>query len=268
MQQDYIIEVEDLCFTRGEKVIFDHLNLKVPRGAISAVMGPSGTGKTTLLRVIGGQLRPDSGKVLLNGQDVCTMGREELFRARRDIGMLFQTSALFTDMNVFENVAFPLRVHTSLAEDTIRDMVLMKLNAVGLRGARDLKPSQLSGGMSRRVALARAIALDPDLIMYDEPFTGQDPISMGVILTLIHELNDALGTSTLLVSHDIHETLSIADYLFVIADGKVIGEGTPDQLKANESKRIHQFMHGDPDGPVPFHYPADDLRFDLLSEVE
>jgi phospholipid/cholesterol/gamma-HCH transport system ATP-binding protein len=268
MQQDYVIEVEDLCFVRGEKVIFDHLNLKIRRGAITAVMGPSGTGKTTLLRVIGGQLKPDSGRVLLNGRDVCSMSRDELFRARRDIGMLFQTSALFTDMNVFENVAFPMRVHTDLPEDTIRDLVLMKLNAVGLRGARDLKPSQLSGGMSRRVALARAIALDPDLIMYDEPFTGQDPISMGVILTLIRDLNDALGTSSLLVSHDIHETASIADYLFVIADGKVIGEGTPDQLREHQSSRIHQFMHGDPDGPVPFHYPADDFRFDLLSEVE
>ncbi|MEZ5599168.1 MAG: ABC transporter ATP-binding protein, partial [Pseudomonadales bacterium] len=221
MSDEYVIQVEDLCLVRGEKVIFDGLNLNVPRGAITAVMGPSGTGKTTLLRVIGGQLRPDSGRVLLNGEDVCTMSREELFRARRDIGMLFQSSALFTDMTVFENVAFPLRVHTSLPEDTIRDLVLLKLNAVGLRGARDLMPSQLSGGMSRRVALARAIALDPDLIMYDEPFTGQDPISMGVILALIRDLNSALQTSTLLVSHDIHETVGIADYLFVIADGKV-----------------------------------------------
>ncbi|MCP5179406.1 MAG: ABC transporter ATP-binding protein [Pseudomonadales bacterium] len=268
MSDEYVIQVEDLCLVRGEKVIFDGLNLNVPRGAITAVMGPSGTGKTTLLRVIGGQLRPDSGRVLLNGEDVCTMSREELFRARRDIGMLFQSSALFTDMTVFENVAFPLRVHTSLPEDTIRDLVLLKLNAVGLRGARDLMPSQLSGGMSRRVALARAIALDPDLIMYDEPFTGQDPISMGVILALIRDLNSALQTSTLLVSHDIHETVGIADYLFVIADGKVIGEGTPQTLKQNDSERIHQFMHGDPDGPVPFHYPADDLTFDLLSEVE
>lgn len=268
MQSDYVIEVEDLCFVRGEKVIFDHLNLRIRRGAITAVMGPSGTGKTTLLRVIGGQLKPDSGRVLLNGRDVCSMSRDDLFKARRDIGMLFQTSALFTDMNVFENVAFPMRVHTDLPEDTIRDLVLMKLNAVGLRGARDLRPSQLSGGMARRVALARAIALDPDLIMYDEPFTGQDPISMGVILTLIHDLNDALETSTLLVSHDIHETASIADYLFVIADGKVIGEGTPAELREHPSRRIHQFMHGDPDGPVPFHYPADDYRFDLLSEAE
>ena len=181
--------------------------------------------------------------------------------------MLFQSSALFTDINVFENVAFPMRVHTDLPEDTIRDLVIMKLEAVGLRGARDLMPSQLSGGMARRVALARAIALDPDLIMYDEPFTGQDPIAMGVILRLIHQLGDALGTTSLLVSHDIHETVEIADYVFVIADGKVIGEGTPEELKAHPSRRILQFMHGDPDGPVPFHYPADDLKYDVLSET-
>ncbi len=265
-QTEYLIEIDDLCLTRGEKVVFDHLSLKVPRGGITAVMGPSGTGKTTLLRVIGGQVRPDSGAVYLNGKDVCRMSRSELFEARRDIGMLFQSSALFTDINVFENVAFPMRVHTDLPEDTIRDLVIMKLNAVGLRGARDLMPSQLSGGMARRVALARAIALDPDLIMYDEPFTGQDPISMGVILTLIRQLNEALGTSSLLVSHDIHETVEIADYVFVLADGKVIGEGPPKKLREHPSRRVTQFMRGDPDGPVPFHYPADDLKYDLLSE--
>ena len=266
MDSDYVIEIKDLHLVRGEKVVFDGLNLKVSRGGITAVMGPSGTGKTTLLRVIGGQVRPDSGEVLLNGRDVCRMTRAELFRARRDIGMLFQSSALFTDMNVFENVAFPLRVHTDLPEEAIRDLVIMKLNAVGLRGARDLAPSQLSGGMARRVALARAIALDPDLIMYDEPFTGQDPIAMGVILGLIHDLNHALGTTSLLVSHDIHETVGIADYVFVIADGRVIGEGTPKELTEHPSRRVTQFMRGDPDGPVPFHYPADELQFDLLSD--
>ncbi len=266
LESEYIIEIDDLCLMRGEKVVFDHLSMRVPRRGITAVMGPSGTGKTTLLRVIGGQVRPDSGAVYLNGKDVCGMSRAELFRARRDIGMLFQASALFTDINVFENVAFPMRVHTNLPEDTIRDLVIMKLNAVGLRGARDLMPSQLSGGMARRVALARAIALDPDLIMYDEPFTGQDPIAMGVILKLIHQLNEALGTTSLLVSHDIHETVEIADYVFVIADGKVIGEGPPKELQEHPSRRITQFMRGDPDGPVPFHYPADDLKYDLRSE--
>ncbi len=267
MESEYLIEIEDLCLTRGEKVVFDGLTMRVPRGGITAVMGPSGTGKTTLLRVIGGQVRPDRGSVRLNGADVCRMSRAELFRARRDIGMLFQSSALFTDMDVFENVAFPMRVHTDLPEDTIRDLVIMKLNAVGLRGARDLMPSQLSGGMARRVALARAIALDPDLIMYDEPFTGQDPIAMGVILELIKQLNDALGASSLLVSHDIHETVEIADYVFVLADGKVIGEGAPKELQQHQNRRISQFMRGDPDGPVPFHYPADDLQYDLLSEA-
>ena len=194
------------------------------------------------------------------------MRRGELFDLRRNIGMLFQSSALFTDISVFENVAFPIRVHTNLSEETIRDLVLMKLNAVGLRGARDLLPAELSGGMARRVALARAIALDPDLIMYDEPFTGQDPIAMGVIVDLIRQLNTALGTTSLLVSHDIHETVSIADYIYIIADGNVIGAGTPQELKNSSSSRVQQFMHGEPDGPVPFHYPADEFQFDILGD--
>ncbi|MEZ5558774.1 MAG: ABC transporter ATP-binding protein [Pseudomonadales bacterium] len=260
------IEIRDLHFARGPRKIFDGLNMSIPRGRITGIMGPSGTGKTTLLRIIGGQVKPDAGEVLVDGQDVCRMSRDELFEMRRGIGMLFQSSALFTDLSVYENVAFPLRVHTDLPEDSIRDLVLMKLNAVGLRGARDLQPSQLSGGMSRRVALARAIALDPNLVMYDEPFTGQDPIAMGVLVSLIKNLNAALQTTAVVVSHDIHETSSIADKLYVISDGRVIGEGTPAALREDDSARVQQFMHGYPDGPVPFHYPADEFVYDVLGE--
>jgi phospholipid/cholesterol/gamma-HCH transport system ATP-binding protein len=263
---DNLIEIRDLSYVIGERVIFDDISIDVPHGQITAIMGPSGTGKTTLLRIIGGQVRPDRGVVMVGGKDVCKLGRTELFELRKDMGMMFQSSALFTDLSVFENVAFPLRVHTDLAEDTIRDLVLMKLNAVGLRGARDLLPSQLSGGMSRRVALARAIALDPGLLMYDEPFTGQDPIAMGVLLSLIKSLNQALKTTSLLVSHDIHETVSIADKIYVIADGKIIGEGAPETLASHDSSRIQQFMTGSPDGPVPFHYPADDFLYDILGD--
>ena len=207
-----------------------------------------------------------AGAVRIAGNDVCSMSRGELFELRKDLGMLFQSSALFTDLNVFENVAFPLRVHTKLPEDTIRDLVLMKLNAVGLRGARDLEPNQLSGGMARRVALARAIALDPSLLMYDEPFTGQDPIAMGVLLSLIKNLNDALKTTSLVVSHDVRETLSIADLVYVIADGVVIGEGTAESIASHDSPRVQQFIHGSPDGPVPFHYPADEFVYDILQD--
>ena len=267
MPEDNYIEIRDLHFSRGERKIFDGLSMDIPRGRITGIMGPSGTGKTTLLKVIGGQVRPDSGQVLVDGRDVCRLSRDELFELRKDIGMLFQSSALFTDVTVYENVAFPLRVHTNLPEDTVRDLVLLKLNAVGLRGARDLYPAELSGGMARRVALARAIALDPKLLMYDEPFTGQDPISMGVLVTLIKSLNLALGTTNLVVSHDIHETSSIADKLYIISDGKVIGQGAPDDLRHDESAWVQQFMHGSPDGPVPFHYPADELKFDVLGET-
>ncbi len=265
---DNLIEISHLTFFRGERAIFDDISLSIPRGKITAIMGPSGTGKTTLLRIIGGQLRPDRGRVLVNGTDVCRMDRHQLFAFRRNLGMLFQSSALFTDLSVFENVAFPMRVHTKLGEETIRDIVLMKLNAVGLRGARDLSPAELSGGMARRVALARAISLDPDLIMYDEPFTGQDPIAMGVLVGLIKQLNQALGTTSLLVSHDIHETVSIADQIFILADGRVIGAGTPEELRASPSPRVQQFMHGLPDGPVPFHYPADDIAFDIMGDQQ
>ena len=264
---DCLIQIRDLHFSRGERVIFNGLSLDIPRGAITAIMGPSGTGKTTLLRIIGGQVRPDSGSVLVDGEDVCSLGRRELFQMRRRMGMLFQSSALFTDLNVYENVAFPLRVHTALDEALIRNIVLLKLNAVGLRGARDLMPSQLSGGMARRVALARAIALDPQFIMYDEPFTGQDPIALGVILALIRGLNAALGMTSLLVSHDIHETVSIAHQLYVIADGEVMAGGAPSAMQNLDSPRIRQFMRGSPDGPVPFHYPADDLAPDLLGAL-
>jgi len=266
MSDETFIQINDLHFSRGPRKIFDGVSMSIPRGRITGIMGPSGTGKTTLLRIIGGQIRPDSGEVMVEGRDVCRMSRDELFEFRKQIGMLFQSSALFTDLSVFENVAFPLRVHTRLPEEVIRDLVLMKLNAVGLRGARDLQPSELSGGMARRVALARAIALDPALLMYDEPFTGQDPIAMGVLVSLIKNLNLALKTTALVVSHDIHETTSIADKLFVIADGKVIGEGSPESLRSNDSERIRQFMHGSPDGPVPFHYPADDFLYDVLGD--
>ena len=260
------IEIEHLTFMRGDRIIFDDLSLVIQPGKISAIMGPSGTGKTTLLRLIGGQLRPDTGAIKVQGKDIASMSRAELFAWRADIGMLFQSSALFTDLSVFENVAFPIRVHTELSDSLIRDLVLMKLNAVGLRGARDLAPSQLSGGMARRVALARAIALDPKLVMYDEPFTGQDPIAMGVLVSLIQRLNQALATTSLLVSHDIHETVSIADEIFLLADGKLIGSGTPEQLQQSDSTRVRQFMLGEPDGPVPFHYPADAVAFDVLGD--
>jgi len=259
-----LIEIENLRYRRGDRLIFDNLSLTVEQGRITAIMGPSGTGKTTLLRLIGGQIKPEAGRILIAGQDIGELSRKELFSLRKKIGMLFQSSALFTDISVFENVAFPLRVHTTLPGDVIRDLVLMKLNAVGLRGARDLMPTQLSGGMSRRVALARAIALDPQLIMYDEPFTGQDPIAMGVLVSLIKELNESLETTSLLVSHDIHETMSIADHIFIISEGRVVGSGTPEALHEQPSERVRQFVGGKPDGPVPFHYPADDYLHDLL----
>ena len=239
---DNLIEIEGLRYSRGDRLIFNGLNLQVPRGRITALMGPSGTGKTTLLRIIGGQIRPDSGRVIVDGLDVPTLSRGELFELRRNMGMLFQSSALFTDLSVFENVAFPLRVHTNLPDEMVRDLVLMKLNAVGLRGARDLMPSQLSGGMSRRVALARTMALDPKFIMYDEPFTGQDPIAMGVLVSLIRGVNESLEMTSLVVSHDIHETASIADQMYIISDGRVIGDGTPIELRdhpIDDGQTIH-----------------------------
>ena len=251
-----LVEIRDLVFYRGKRAIFNGVNVNIARGKVTAIMGPSGCGKTTLLRFIGGQLRPDRGTVMVDGRNVPDLRRDELFATRAKMGMLFQSGALFTDLPVYENVAFPLRAHTTLSEPLIRELVLMKLEAVGLRGAEDLMPSELSGGMNRRAALARAIALDPALIMYDEPFAGQDPIVMGVLVTLIRTLREALGLTTIIVSHDIHETLSIADYIYVLADGKVIGEGSPAELQASESPFVRQFLHGQPDGPVRFRYPA------------
>ncbi len=251
-----IIEINNLSFSRDSKLIFDRANLKIPRGKVTAIMGPSGCGKTTLLRLIGGQLAPDEGSIYVCGKNIENITKNELFHIRARMGMLFQVGALFTDLNVFENVAFPLRAHTKLPEHMIYDLVLMKLQAVGLRGAQKLMPSELSGGMARRVALARAIALDPDFIMYDEPFTGQDPISMGVLVKLVRMLNDALGMTSILVSHDVHETISIADHIFLISNGKVVGAGSPDDLLNSDDAWVRQFMQGLPDGPVPFHYPA------------
>jgi len=241
--------------------------MEFPRGKVIAVMGGSGCGKTTVLRLIGGQVNAQKGQVLFEGQDVGLMNTAQLMSVRRRMGMLFQFGALFTDMSVFENVAFPLREHTKLSEETLRDLVLMKLNAVGLRGARDLMPSQISGGMARRVALARAIALDPPLIMYDEPFAGLDPISLGITARLIRDMNQALGATSILVTHDIPETFEIADYVYFIANGKIAAEGTPDDLRASTDPFVQQFVSANPDGPVPFHYPGKTLLEDFGASV-
>ena len=255
MTEGYI-KIKNLKFARGERQIFDDINLDIPEGAITAVMGPSGCGKTTLLRLIGGQLQPDSGSVHVAGLEVNALSRNDLFKLRKQMGMLFQSGALLTDLNVFENVAFPVREHYQFDESMIRDIVLMKLEIVGLRGAADLMPSELSGGMARRVALARAIVLDPALMMYDEPFAGLDPITLGNIVTLIRSLNKTLGITSILVSHDIDESLAIADYLCVIAEGKVVVQGKVEDVKANASPWLKQFLSGSTDGPVDFHYPA------------
>lgn len=258
-----LVEIRNMHFRRGDRKIFDGMDIDIQRGKITAIMGPSGTGKTTLLRLIGGQLRPLSGTIVVDGHNVPDLRRSQLYQLRKRMGMLFQSGALLTDINVYDNVAFPLREHTALPESMIRSLVLMKLEAVGLRGARYLMPSELSGGMARRVALARAIALDPMMIMYDEPFTGQDPISMGVLVQLIRLLNDALGLTSVIVSHDVQETAQIADYIYVISNGKVVGHGTPGELAHTDSGWVKQFMKGLPDGPVPFHYPAVSYAEDL-----
>lgn len=265
--KDYMIEIDRLQFSRGSRLIFDGVNMSIPRNKITAVMGPSGSGKTTLLKLIGGQLKPDSGTVSVEDQNIAQLSHDELYKLRRQMGMLFQSGALFSDLNVFENVAFPLREHSNLAESMIRDLVLIKLQAVGLRGAQCLMPAELSGGMARRVALARALALDPSLIMFDEPFSGQDPISMGVLVKLIRLLNDALKMTTIIVSHDVQETVEIADYIYLIANGRVISSGTPAALIESKMPWVQQFMRGLADGPVPFHYPARDYAHDLFAEV-
>ncbi len=262
--QENLVEIRDMSFRRGDRAIFDGVNINIRRGQVTAIMGPSGTGKTTLLRLIGGQLKPDSGSIVFDQQHIEKLDRKSLFNARKRMGMLFQSGALFTDISVFENVAFPVREHMHMPEDVLRALVLMKLEAVGLRGARDLMPSELSGGMARRVALARAIALDPDMIMYDEPFTGQDPISMGVLLQLIRRLNDALGLTSVIVSHDVQETANIADYIYLLSNGQIVAEGTPEQMRSVQNPRVTQFMQGLPDGPVPFHFPANTYADDLL----
>lgn len=248
------IKISGLSFKRGERVIYDNIDMNIRRGQITAIMGPSGTGKTTLLRLIGGQLIPDSGEILLDNKNIAEMSRQELFAARARMGMLFQSGALFTDMSVYENVAFPIRAHTKLSEHLIAEIIALKLESVGLRGAEKLMPSELSGGMNRRVALARAIALDPELIMYDEPFAGQDPIVKGVLTRLIRSLREALDLTTIIVSHDVAETLSIADYIYVVAEGKVQGEGTPEELKNHSSPFVQQFLTGSIDGPVDYQF--------------
>ena len=264
-QTDSIVSLKgvDFSYAPGERTILSGLNMEFPRGKVVAVMGGSGCGKTTVLRLIGGQVNAQQGQVLFEGQDVGQMNTQQLMAVRRRMGMLFQFGALFTDMSVFENVAFPLREHTKVSEETLRDLVLMKLNAVGLRGARDLMPSQISGGMARRVALARAIALDPPLMMYDEPFAGLDPISLGITARLIRDMNQALGATSILVTHDIPETFEIADYVYFIANGKIAAEGTPDDLRASTDPFVQQFVSANPDGPVPFHYPGKTLLEDF-----
>lgn len=262
-----LVELRNVSFGYGERTILSDLSLQVPRGKVTALMGASGGGKTTVLRLIGGQYRVQQGQVLVNGQDVAQMSEPQRYAMRRRMGMLFQFGALFTDMSVLDNVAFPLREHTDLSEDMIRDIVLMKLHAVGLRGARDLMPSQISGGMARRVALARAIALDPELIMYDEPFAGLDPISLGTAARLIRTLNDTMGLTSILVSHDLEETFHVADHVVILGAGGIAAQGTPDEVRSNPVPLVQQFIHALPTGPVPFHYPAPSLEQDFGGQV-
>lgn len=263
--EENLVEISKMSFQHESgKVVFQDVDIVIPRGKVTSIMGPSGTGKTTLLRLIGGQLTPSAGRISVDGQIIHALSHYDLYQLRKKMGMLFQTGGLFTHLNVYENVAFPLREHTQLSESMIHTLVLMKLQMVGLRGAQKLMPSELSGGMARRVALARAVSLDPSLIMYDEPFTGQDPISMGVLIKLIRILNDALKLTTIIVSHDVQEALSISDYAYVIADQKVIGHGTPQSIMHDTSPQLQQFIQGLPDGPVPFDYPAPPLDQDFL----
>ncbi|WP_100656672.1 ATP-binding cassette domain-containing protein [Alteromonas flava] len=263
---DNLVSINNMTFNRGNRTIYDGISLEVPRGKITAVMGPSGIGKTTLLKLIGGQLTPDAGTVEFDGKNVHSLSRSKLFELRRDMSMLFQSGALFTNISVFDNVAFPLREHTQLSESVIETLVALKLQAVGLRGAAHLMPAELSGGMARRAALARAIALDPKLIMFDEPFAGQDPISMGVLVKLIRALNDSLGVTSIVVTHDVTEVLTIADYVYILAEQRIIGEGTPTEIKQSESALVQQFLQGNADGPVPFHFKAPSLESQLFGE--
>ena len=251
-----LVVLKDIHFGYGERAVLEGVSLQVPRGKVTALMGASGGGKTTVLRLIGGQYKAQSGQLLFDGQNVSALDRNGLYRARRRMGMLFQFGALFTDMSVFDNVAFPLREHTALPQAMVRDIVLMKLQAVGLRGARDLMPSQISGGMARRVALARAMVLDPELMMYDEPFAGLDPISLGTAARLIRQLNDTLGLTSIVVSHDLEETFHIADQVVILANGRIAAQGTPAQVRASTDPLVQQFVSAAPDGPVRFHYPA------------
>jgi phospholipid/cholesterol/gamma-HCH transport system ATP-binding protein len=257
------VRLDSLQFGYGERPLLQDVTLDVPRGEVVALMGGSGSGKTTLLRLLGGQLRPDAGRVVFDGQDVAALDRDDLFRMRRRMGMLFQFGALFTDLTVFENVAFPIREHARLPESMVRDLVLMKLDAVGLRGAAGLMPSQVSGGMARRVALARATALDPALLMFDEPFAGLDPISLGTIAHLIRSLNDALGATSIVVTHDVPETFAIADRVYLLGEGRVVAHGTPAELRASDDPYVVQFLRGARDGPVQFHQPAPPIAADL-----
>ena len=261
---DKLIEIHDLDYSRGQRQIFKDLNITIARVEVTAIMGPSGTGKTTLLRLIARQLIPDRGQILVGGVDIATLSLRDLYKLLRRFGMLFQNGALLTDINVFENVAFPLREHTRLPNRIIRHIVLTKLHAVGLRGAADMIPSQLSGGMARRVALARAMVMDPEMLIYDEPFVGLDPISMGVIVRLVRKMNDALGISSILVSHDVQEIATVADRSYLISDGKVAASGSPDELSNTSSELVRQFMHGMADGPVAFHYAAPNYAEQLL----
>jgi phospholipid/cholesterol/gamma-HCH transport system ATP-binding protein len=265
---DALVELREIRFGYGERVILDGITLSIPRGKVTALMGASGGGKTTVMRLIGGQYRAQSGSLRFDGQEVASLNPTDLYAVRRRMGMLFQFGALFTDLSVFDNVAFPLREHTDLNESMIRDIVLMKLEAVGLRGARDLMPSEVSGGMARRVALARAIALDPELIMYDEPFAGLDPISLGTAARLIRQLNDALGLTSIIVSHDLDETFHIADQVIVLANGKIAAQGTPDDVRHNSDPLVKQFVTAAPDGPVRFHYPGPSVAQDFGVESE
>ncbi len=259
-----LIEIRDLHYSVGQRQIFKDLNINISRGQVTAIMGPSGTGKTTLLRLITRQIVPDHGHIFVGGVDIATLSLKELYILRRRFGMLFQNGALLTDLTVFENVAFPLREHTKLPNRLIRHIVLTKLHAVGLRGAADMLPAQLSGGMARRVALARAMVMDPDILIYDEPFVGLDPISMGVIVRLVRKMNDALGISSILVSHDVQEIATVADCSYLISDGKVAASGSPDELSNTSSELVRQFMHGMADGPVAFHYAAPNYAEQLL----